>query len=204
MNRSWSGSTTIATGQRLCEVKFAAGHHAAALSLLRDICSNLHHVYGALHSLTVTCETLRSRFLNTCGKHAEARDIHVHLLEEIVRSASSTKTTAVAEGEEEKDGMREDLVGLSIDQAKRLKWTCRQGSSREDLSEEDGFYATLLGNAREAVGYAPSASFSSSFSSPYGGVAEELREAMDVSGGPVQETIWEMPEDWSLPIEGEM
>jgi hypothetical protein len=83
MSRNCSGAATVATGRRLCEVKFAAGHQTSALVLLESICYNLRNVYGPLHRLTVECETLRACFHNTCGNHKAAKDIHVHLLEEV-------------------------------------------------------------------------------------------------------------------------
>ncbi|QUC19152.1 uncharacterized protein UV8b_03393 [Ustilaginoidea virens] len=177
MSRTWSGSATVATGRRLCEVKFAAGHQAAAIALIESICYNLRDVYGALHKLTVECETLRASFHNTCGNHRAARDIHVHLLEEI----AGMKSDAVSG--------REDLMELAMDQARRLKWACHQKGGEDD--KEDSFYLSLLSSAEKSLGH----------SSHKGSV--ELRDVM-VNGGEKRETKWKMPEDWALPIKEKM
>jgi hypothetical protein len=83
MSRKWSGAATVATGRRLCEVKFVAGHKEAAIPLIGSICYNLRDVYRALYYLTVECETLRESFHTTTGNHRAARDIHIYLLKEI-------------------------------------------------------------------------------------------------------------------------
>lgn len=83
MSPQWFSATTVATGHRLCEVKFAAGHQTFALALMESICYNLRDVYGPLHRLAVDCETLRASFHNTCGNHRAAKGIHIYLLEQI-------------------------------------------------------------------------------------------------------------------------
>ncbi|KAI1291442.1 hypothetical protein F5Y03DRAFT_403281 [Xylaria venustula] len=175
MSRDWSGTTTVATGRRLCEVKFAAGHHASAITLIESICYNLRDVYGDLHQLTVECETLRASFHNTCGNHSAARDIHAHLLEQI---AGMNSEAAIG---------RQDLVDLTMDQAKRLKWAYHQRGQDDDEQE---FYSRILRNAQKSVNQLSLTD------------VEEMRKAMAMDGEK-QETKWKMPEDWSLPIESE-
>ena len=177
MSRNWTGAATVATGRRLCEVKFAAGHQAAAITLLESICYNLRDAYGSLHELTVDCETLRASFHNTCGNHLAARDIHVHLLEEIVGVDAETAAS------------HHDLVNVTMDQAKRLRWACQQKGNSDH--KEASFYSSLLGEAEMSVNHLSDAG------------EEELREAM-APGGEKRETMWRVPEDWSLPIEGAM
>ncbi|VUC25605.1 unnamed protein product [Clonostachys rosea] len=135
MTRNWSGAATVATGRRLCEVKFAAGHQTSALVLLESICYNLRDVYGSLHRLTVECETLRAGFHNTCGNHRAARDIHVHLLEQVGKI-------------DRNDCMhdQEHLNRLIHDQSKRLKWVYHN----HDDEKQESFYNSLL---RKASGY---------------------------------------------------
>ena len=173
MSRNWTGAATVATGRRLCEVKFAAGHRNNALTLVESICYNLRDVYGPLHHLTVECETLRASFHNTCGNHRAARDIHVHLLEQI--------------GQMDQDNSMHDhehLSGVVMDQAKRLKWVFQQ---KGEDDKEESFYKSLLNKASENLhGHATHDQ-------------SELREALSF-GGEKRETKWEIPEDWSLPI----
>ncbi|KAF9773543.1 hypothetical protein IL306_008630 [Fusarium sp. DS 682] len=176
MSRNWSGAATVATGRRLCEVKFAAGHQSSAMSLIESICYNLRDVYGPLHHLTVDCETLRASFHNTCGNHRAARDIHVHLLEQI----GSMDSDAISG--------REDLAELVMDQAKRLKWAHHNHQSKVggDDDKDESFYMSILRNAQSSVGghhRVESAAF---------GEAMTLDEKM--------ETKWKHPENWSLPV----
>lgn len=177
MSRNWSGASTVATGRRLCEVKFAAGHQTSALVLLESICYNLRDVYGSLHRLTVECETLRASFHNTCGNHRAARDIHIHLLEqvgEIDRNADSMHD-------------HEHLSGLVYDQAKRLKWVYHQ-HQKDDDDKEESFYKSLLHKASGTLNCHAAHNQS------------ELMEIMAL-GGEKRETKWKLPEDWSLPID---
>ncbi|KAF4345549.1 hypothetical protein FBEOM_499 [Fusarium beomiforme] len=176
MSRNWSGAATVATGRRLCEVKFAAGHQSSAMSLIESICYNLRDVYGPLHHLTVDCETLRASFHNTCGNHRAARDIHVHLLEQI----GSMDSDAISG--------REDLAELVMDQAKRLKWAHHNHQSKAggDDDKDESFYMSILRNAQSSVGghhRVESAAF---------GEGMTLDEKL--------ETKWKHPENWSLPV----
>lgn len=175
MSRNWSGATTVATGRRLCEVKFAAGHQTSALVLLESICYNLRDVYGSVHRLTVECETLRASFHNTCGNHRAARDIHVHLLEQVGKI-------------DRNDSMhdQEHLSGLVHDQAKRLKWVYDTHQTGDDEKEES-FYKSLL---HKASGYL----------SGYDGHSQSELGEITALGGEKKETKWKIPEDWSLPI----
>ncbi|KAL2214433.1 hypothetical protein CC79DRAFT_1328345 [Sarocladium strictum] len=177
MSRNWSSAATVATGRRLCEVKFAAGHQTSALVLLESICYNLRDVYGSLHRLTVDCETLRASFHNTCGDHQAARDIHVHLLEQI--------------GNMDRDDSmldQEHLHGVASDQAKRLKWVYHNHHEGEDERGE-AFYESLLHKASNHLegGHASSHDMA------------DLRELAALSGEK-RETKWKAPTDWSLPI----
>ncbi|KAF4955421.1 hypothetical protein FSARC_11853 [Fusarium sarcochroum] len=177
MSRNWSGAATVATGRRLCEVKFAAGHQAAAMNLVGSICYNLRDVYGPLHHLTVDCETLRASFHNTCGNHKAARDIHVHLLEQI----GSMK------GEVTSD--REDLVDLVMDQAKRLKWAHHNHRSKvggEDEKDES-FYTSILMKAQNSI------------NGNHRSDSTVFRDAMTLEGEK-RETKWKHPDNWSLPV----
>ena len=70
----------MSIGRRLCEVKFAAGHHDSVILLLEDVCYNLRDVLGSLHPATVESERLRARLYTQCGKHADAMDVHAYLL----------------------------------------------------------------------------------------------------------------------------
>jgi hypothetical protein len=177
MSRNWSGAAAVAAGRRLCEVKFAEGHHSAAMSLIESICYNHRDVYGPLHHLTVDCETLRASFHNTCGNHRAARDIHVHLLEQIGSMDSETMPG------------REDLAELVMDQAKRLRWAHHNNRSKvggED-DKDESFYMSILGNAQSSVGVhhrVESANFG---------------DALTLDGEKM-ETKWKHPENWSLPI----
>ncbi|KAH7020588.1 hypothetical protein EDB80DRAFT_772218 [Ilyonectria destructans] len=175
MSRSWSGAATVATGRRLCEVKFAAGHQTSALTLLESICYNLRDVYGSLHHLTVECETLRASFHNTCGNHRGARDIHIHLLEQIGKMDRNDSTHDL-----------EYLSGVASDQAKRLKWVYHHHQKGDDEKEES-FYKSLLYKASDSLNGHASHEHS------------ELREIVGL-GGEKRETKWKLPEDWSLPI----
>ncbi|KAM0228393.1 hypothetical protein ACHAP5_011949 [Fusarium lateritium] len=173
VSRNWSGAATVATGRRLCEVKFAAGHKEAAMTLVESICYNLRDVYGALHHLTVDCETLRASFHNTCGNHRAAQDIHVHLLEQI----GCMDSEAISE--------REDLVELVMDQAKRLKFA--HSKCGHDDDKDEPFYASILRNVQNSV---------------HGHHRIELtvfRDAMTLDGEKM-ETKWKHPENWSLPV----
>lgn len=176
MSRNWSGAATVATGRRLCEVKFAAGHQSAAMSLIESICYNLRDVYGSLHHLTVDCETLRASFHNTCGNYRAARDIHVHLLEQIGNMDSDAISG------------RDDLAELVTDQAKRLKWAHHSHQSKAGEDDKDeSFYLSILRNAQSSVGghhRVESASFGDAFK-------------LD---GEKMETKWKHPENWSLPV----
>lgn len=176
MSRDWNGAATVATGRRLCEVKFAAGHHTAALVLLESICYNLRDVYGALHHLTVECETLRASFHNTCGNHKAARDIHVYLLEQISKT-------------DKKNGSMHDhdhLNGVIMDQAQRLRWAYQQNG---DDDKEEAFYQSLLHKAGDHLtGHA-------------GHGNSDLREIMAL-GGEMRETGWQPPEVWCLQFDG--
>ncbi|KAH7320599.1 hypothetical protein B0I35DRAFT_197948 [Stachybotrys elegans] len=174
MSLNWSGATTVATGRRLCEVKFAAGHQTSALVLLESICYNLRDVYGSVHRLTVECETLRASFHNTCGNHRAARDIHVHLLEQVGKI-------------DRNDSMhdQEHLSGLVDDQARRLKWAYHNHQNG-DGDKEESFYKSLLQKATGSLG-------------GYDGPNQsELEDISSLSGE--KETQWKLPEDWSLPI----
>ncbi|CAJ0552301.1 Ff.00g062800.m01.CDS01 [Fusarium sp. VM40] len=175
MSRNWSGAATVATGRRLCEVKFAAGHQTSALILLESICYNLRDVYGSVHRLTVECETLRASFHNTCGNHRAARDIHVHLLEQVGQL-------------DRNDSMhdQEHLSGLVHDQARRLKWAYENHQTGDDEKEES-FYRSLLSKASGSVG-------------GYDGHSHYELGDITMMGGEKTETKWELPEDWSLPI----
>ncbi|KAM0074866.1 hypothetical protein ACKRZS_013106 [Fusarium odoratissimum] len=176
MSRNWSGAATVATGRRLCEVKFAAGHQSAAMSLIESICYNLRDVYGSLHHLTVDCETLRASFHNTCGNHKAARDIHAHLLEQIGNMDSDAISG------------RDDLAELVTDQAKRLKWAHHSHQSKAGEDDKDeSFYLSVLRNAQSSVGghhRVESASFG---------------DALKLDGEKM-ETKWKHPENWSLPV----
>ena len=174
MSRNWNGSVTVATGKRLCEVKFAAGHRSAAINLVESICYNLRDVYGSLHQHTVECETLRASFHNTCGNHRAARDIHVHLLEQV--------------GSMDRDdiGEHDHLADMVLDQARRLKWAYHQ---KGEDDRDESFYSSLLMNAQSSL---------------HGVGARDrtdLREVLTLSGEK-RETKWKHPEDWSLPLEG--
>ncbi|KAF4448942.1 hypothetical protein F53441_7711 [Fusarium austroafricanum] len=176
MSRNWSGDATVATGRRLCEVKFAAGHKEAAMTLIESICYNLRDVYGPLHKLTIDCETLRASFHNTCGNHRAARDIHVHLLEQI----GSMDSDAMAD--------RDDLVELVMDQAKRLKFAHHHHRSKGgDDDKDESFYATILRNAQNSV------------HGHHRIESNVFRDAMTLDGEKM-ETKWKHPENWSLPI----
>ncbi|KAI9166290.1 Cytochrome P450 monooxygenase iccF [Paramyrothecium foliicola] len=176
MSRNWSGAATVATGRRLCEVKFAAGHQTSAVTLLESICYNLRDVYGSLHRLTVECETLLASFHNTCGNHKAAKDIHVHLLEQIGKI-------------DRKNPMHDHshITQVVLDQTKRLKWACHQ---KGDSDQEESFYKSLLHKARDYLhGHA-------------GHDQSELSEMLIVGSEKI-ETEWKLPEDWSLPTEAE-
>lgn len=177
MSRNWSGAATVATGRRLCEVKFAAGHQAAAMSLVESICYNLRDVYGSLHYLTVDCETLRASFHNTCGNHRAARDIHVHLLEQI----GSMDRDAISD--------REDLVELVMDQAKRLKFAHYHHKSKAggDNDKDESFYMSVLRNAQNSV------------HGHHRIESNVFRDAMTLDGEKM-ETKWKHPDNWSLPV----
>ncbi|RGP81428.1 hypothetical protein FLONG3_573 [Fusarium longipes] len=177
MSRNWSGAATVATGRRLCEVKFAAGHQAAAMSLVESICYNLRDVYGPLHHLTVDCETLRASFHNTCGNHRAARDIHVHLLEQI----GNMDSDAISE--------REDLAELVMDQAKRLKFAHHHHRSKDggEDDKDESFYASILRNAQNSV------------HGRHRIESNEFGDAMTLDGERI-ETKWKHPENWSLPV----
>ncbi|KAF4495968.1 hypothetical protein FAGAP_7902 [Fusarium agapanthi] len=160
MSRNWSGASTVATGRRLCEVKFAAGHQSSAMSLIESICYNLRDVYGSLHHLTVD----------------SARDIHVHLLEQIGNMDSDAISG------------RDDLAELVTDQAKRLKWAHHSHQSKAGEDDKDeSFYLSIIRNAQSSVGghhRIESASFGDAFK-------------LD---GEKMETRWKHPENWSLPV----
>ncbi|KAM0212242.1 hypothetical protein ACHAQD_009818, partial [Fusarium lateritium] len=173
MSRNWSGAATVATGRRLCEVKFAAGHKEAAMTLVESICYNLRDVYGALHHLTVDCETLRASFHNTCGNHRAARGIHVHLLEQI----GCMDSEAISE--------REDLVELVMDQAKRLKFA--HSKCGHDDDKDESFYASILRNTQNSV------------HRHHRIESTVFRDAMTLDGEKM-ETKWKHPENWSLPV----
>lgn len=175
MSRNWFGAATVATGRRLCEVKFAAGHQTSALVLLESICYNLRDLYGSVHRLTVECETLRASFLNTWGNHRAARDIHVHLLEQVGQL-------------DRNDSMhdQEHLSGLVQDQARRLKWAYENHQTGDDEKEES-FYRSLLSKASGSLG-------------GYDGHSHYELGDITMMGGEKTETKWELPEDWSLPI----
>ncbi|KAF5009135.1 hypothetical protein FDECE_4625 [Fusarium decemcellulare] len=177
MSRNWSGAATVATGRRLCEVKFAAGHQAAAMTLVESICYNLRDVYGPLHHLTVDCETLRASFHNTCGNHRAARDIHVHLLEQI----GNMKKETISD--------REDLVDLVMDQTKRLKWAHHHQKTKagSDDDRDESFYTSLLMNAQNSVNKSHMSD------------STIFRDAMTLDGEKM-ETKWKHPDNWSLPI----
>ncbi|KAK6222688.1 hypothetical protein LQW54_000869 [Pestalotiopsis sp. IQ-011] len=174
MSRNWSSAATVATGRRLCEVKFAAGHQTLALVLLNSICYNLRDVYGSLHRLTVECETLRAGFHNTCGNHRAARDIHVHLLEQI----GSMETDDAHD--------QEHLTSVVCDQAKRLKWSYHHHHKGDD-DKEESFYKSLLQKAGAHL------------STHSAHNQSDVREIMALDGEK-RETKWKLPEDWSLPI----
>ncbi|KAM0255944.1 hypothetical protein ACHAPA_012345, partial [Fusarium lateritium] len=173
MSRNWSGAATVATGRRLCEVKFAAGHKEAAMTLVESICYNLRDVYGALHHLTVDCETLRASFHNTCGNHRAARGIHVHLLEQI----GCMDSEAISE--------REDLVELVMDQAKRLKFA--HSKCGHDDDKDESFYASILRNTQNSV------------HRHHRIESTVFRDAITLDGEKM-ETKWKHPENWSLPV----
>ncbi|KAI3332380.1 hypothetical protein HD806DRAFT_546485 [Xylariaceae sp. AK1471] len=176
MSHNWSGAATVATGRRLCEVKFAAGHQTSALVLLESICYNLRDVYGSLHRLTVECETLRASFHNTCGNHRAARDIHIHLLEQVGKT-------------DRNDSMhdQEYMSRVARDQARRLKWVYHHHQKGDDEKDES-YYKSLL---HKAGGYLSGYDAHSSQS--------EVGE-ITALGGEKRETEWKLPEDWSLPI----
>ncbi|KAM0491000.1 hypothetical protein ACHAP8_010979 [Fusarium lateritium] len=176
MSRNWTGAATVATGRRLCEVKFAAGHKEAAMTLVESVCYNLRDVYGPLHHLTIDCETLRASFHNTCGNHRAARDIHVHLLEQI----GNMDREAIAD--------REDLVDLVMDQAKRLKFAHHHHRNKGGEDEKDeSFFMGILRNAQNSV------------HGHHGIESNVFREAMTLDGEKM-ETKWKHPENWSLPV----
>ncbi|KAI8722552.1 hypothetical protein NCS52_00399200 [Fusarium sp. LHS14.1] len=175
MSRNWSSATTVATGRRLCEVKFAAGHQTSALVLLESICYNLRDVYGSLHRLTVECETLRASFHNTCGDHQAAKDIHVHLLEQIGKI-------------DRNDSMldQEHLHGVASDQAKRLKWAYHN-HQKDDDERDEVFYESLLHKTSDHLD---------------GHNSHDISDLSEIAalGGEKIETKWKLPTDWSLPI----
>ncbi|KAK2590981.1 hypothetical protein QQS21_011340 [Conoideocrella luteorostrata] len=176
MSRNWSGATTVATGRRLCEVKFAAGHQTSALLLLESICYNLRDVHGSVHRLTVDCETLRASFHNTCGNYGAARDIHIHLLEQINKIDRDDLTHD-----------QEHLSGVACDQAKRLKWAYHNHQNGDGEKEEE-FYKSLLHKTGNHL---------------HGHSAHEQSGLSDMMalGGEKRETKWKVPEDWSLPTD---
>jgi hypothetical protein len=137
----------------------------------------IFHGKGTLHSVTVECDTIRARFHNTCGNHRAARDIYVYLLEKIADM-----------GVEAANG-RHDLINVTMDQAKRLKRAYHQKTEEDDKGES--LYSSLLRNAQNTVNHL------------LHGDKEELKQAMALDGEK-RETKWKMPEDWSLPLEGEM
>ncbi|CVL11709.1 hypothetical protein FPRO06_13016 [Fusarium proliferatum] len=174
ISSDWSSTTIIATGRRLCEVKFATGHQTSALALLESICYNLRDVYGPCHRLTVECETLRASFYNACGNYRGARDIHMHLLEEVNKI-------------DRNDSMHdhEHLSSVMYDQAKRLKWVNDHHQTGDDGKGESFYKSILQKTGSHMNGY-------NAHNHP------EMEESMPFGGE--KETKWKLPDDWSLPF----
>jgi hypothetical protein len=68
-------TTTIAIGKRLAEVHFACGEHNVAFALFKDISYNLKDVYGANHSIAMSCMRLLASMHESLGHHTSAIDV---------------------------------------------------------------------------------------------------------------------------------
>lgn len=115
---TWGAQSTMSLGERLCEVKFALGERKEALDLLQDICYNIRDVYGPLHPLSVECDNLRARLLNTDGQHDHALSIHANVLQEALTQRDSRPSGIIGGQDylglilEEQPGLLNATLGL--------------------------------------------------------------------------------------------
>ncbi|KIL84031.1 hypothetical protein FAVG1_12727 [Fusarium avenaceum] len=104
-------TTTIAIGKRLAEVHFACGEHNAAFTLLEDISYNLKDVYGANHSMAMSCMRLLASMHESLGHRTSAIDVRFLML----------KDAATWEDDLTSPGSQDEAVAFYLDQLQFLR-----------------------------------------------------------------------------------
>ncbi|ENH70710.1 hypothetical protein FOC1_g10005008 [Fusarium oxysporum f. sp. cubense race 1] len=104
-------TTTIAIGKRLAEVHFACGEHNAAFTLLEDISYNLKDVYGANHSMAMSCMRLLASMHERLGHRTSAIDVRFLML----------KDAATWEDDLTSPGSQDEAVAFYLDQLQFLR-----------------------------------------------------------------------------------
>ncbi|KAH7259528.1 uncharacterized protein BKA55DRAFT_639596 [Fusarium redolens] len=104
-------TTTIAIGKRLAEVHFACGEHTTAFTLLEDISYNLKDVYGANHSMAMSCMRLLASMHESLGHRTSAIDVRFLML----------KDAATWEDDLTSPGSQEEAVAFYLDQLQFLR-----------------------------------------------------------------------------------
>ncbi|KAH6950256.1 hypothetical protein DER45DRAFT_623776 [Fusarium avenaceum] len=104
-------TTTIAIGKRLAEVHFACGEHNAAFTLLEDISYNLKDVYGANHSMAMSCMRLLASMHESLGHRTSAIDVRFLML----------KDAATWEDDLTSPGSQDEAIAFYLDQLQFLR-----------------------------------------------------------------------------------
>ncbi|KAK2671307.1 hypothetical protein RAB80_013729 [Fusarium oxysporum f. sp. vasinfectum] len=104
-------TATIAIGKRLAEVHFACGEHNTAFTLLEDISYNLKDVYGANHSMAMSCMRLLASMHENLGHRTSAIDVRMLML----------KDAATWEDDLSHPGSQDDTVAFYLDQLQYLR-----------------------------------------------------------------------------------
>ncbi|PCD28786.1 hypothetical protein AU210_011343 [Fusarium oxysporum f. sp. radicis-cucumerinum] len=104
-------TTTIAIGKRLAEVHFACGEHNAAFTLLEDISYNLKDVYGANHSMAMSCMRLLASMHESLGHRTSSIDVRFLML----------KDAATWEDDLTSPGSQDEAVAFYLDQLQFLR-----------------------------------------------------------------------------------
>lgn len=180
-------------------MKFARSHQPQAISLIEDICYNLRDVYGPLHALTVQCENLRARFLNSQGQYDNSSRIHADLIQETLRGRQHDdsitalileqsrlfKAAFALSGGWSENANRDQYLGLMNEAFDEYLGENEHG---QEVGRASTWQPVCGLNKPDVIGY----------ELEFGRQIEpELDNAKDLG-------CWKAPDDWTLTEEGEM